>query len=185
MISDTERHLQSILSQTDTVLFVGSGISMWSGLPSWRGMVEELSEFLSSKGCDPSLVKRELARGELLQAASYGFDKLTRPQIGEFIRRACRLGKAQPHEIHQKLLTLGPRCFITTNYDRLLEASFQKWQPERYYRTVINRQLTESAEIIAAHSRDFLYKVHGDAGDAESIILTREQYRVLVLNCIS
>ena len=68
----------------------------------------------------------------------------TRPQIGEFIRKICRLGKAQPQEIHQRLVTLGPRCFITTNYDRLLETSLRQWQPERYYRVVTNRQLTET-----------------------------------------
>ncbi len=174
-----EKQLQSILRQPDTVLFVGSGVSTWAGLPSWPRLIEELSEFLASKGHDPILVKREAERGELLQAASYGFDKLTRPQIGEFIRQTCRLGKAQPHEVHHKLVTLGPRCFVTTNYDRLLEASFQQWQPDRYYRMVTNRQLTETAEIVGARSTDFLFKPHGDVEDAESIILTREQYRAL------
>lgn len=176
-----EKHLQTILRQPDTVLFVGSGVSSWSGLPSWSKLIDELAEFLVSKGHDPSLVEREAERGELLQAASYGFDKLTRPQIGEFIRQTCRLGKAQPHEIHHKLVTLGPRCFVTTNYDRLLEASFQQWQPDRYYRVVTNRQLTETAEIVGARATDFLFKPHGDVEDAESIILTREQYRALAL----
>ncbi len=152
---------------------------MWSGLPSWSGLIEELAEFLVIKGHDPSLVRREAERGELLQAASYGFDKLTRPQIGEFVRQVCRLGKVHPHEIHHKLVTLGPRCFVTSNYDRLIEASFQLWVSGRYYRVVTNRQLTETAEIVGARSTDFLFKLHGDVEDTESIILTREQYRVL------
>lgn len=176
-----EKHLQSILSQPDSVLFVGSGVSAWSGLPSWTKLMEELAEFLLTKGHDPSLIKREVARGDLLQAASYGFDKLTPPQIGEFIRLACRLGKAKPHEIHKKLVTLGPRCFITTNYDHLLEESFREWQNDKYFRKVTNRQLTETAEIVGARSIDFLFKLHGDAEDADSIILTREQYRALAI----
>jgi hypothetical protein len=174
-----EKQLRVVLQQPDTVLFVGSGVSCWSGLPSWSRLIHELVDFVVAKGHDATLVKREAERGELLQAASYAFDGLTRPQIGEFIRQTCRVGKARPHEIHRRLVTLGPRCFVTTNYDRLLEASFQKWQADRYYRTVTNRQVTETAEIVGARSIDFLFKPHGDVEDAESIILTREQYRAL------
>jgi hypothetical protein len=176
-----EKHLQSILSQPDTVLFLGSGVSAWSGLPSWTKLMEELAEFLTTKGHDSTLVRKEVARGDLLQAASYGFDKLTPPQIGEFIRLACRLGKAKPHEIHKKIVTLGPRCFVTTNYDHLIEESFREWQKDKYFRKVTNRQLTETAEIVGARSTDFLFKLHGDVEDADSIILTREQYRALAI----
>jgi len=172
-------HLKSILKQEDTVLFIGSGVSLWSGLPSWFGLINELVEFMQLKGLDPFLVKQELSRSELLQAASYGFDKLTKYQIAEFIRKACRLNSAKPHEIHKKIISLGPKCFMTTNYDKLLELSFQKWIPDIHFLTVTNRQLTETAEIVGARASNFLFKLHGDAEDSDSIILTREQYRAL------
>jgi len=172
-------HLKRVLKQEDTVLFIGSGISLWSGLPTWSGLIEELANYLEFNGLDNSLVKKELKRGELLQAASYGFDKLTKQQIAEFIRNSCKLGVAKPHEIHRKIVSLGPKCFITTNYDKLIELSFQKWLPDTHFRTVINRQLTETAGIVAARASNFLFKLHGDAEDSESIILTREQYRTL------
>lgn len=69
--------LKQVLAQEDTVLFIGSGISMWSGLPSWSGVIEELALFLESAGAKADLVRSEAQKGELLQAASYGFDKLT------------------------------------------------------------------------------------------------------------
>jgi len=75
------------------------------------------------------LVRAEAQRGDLLQAASYGFYKLTKPQICDFVRKACRYGVAKPHEIHRKLVSLGPRCFLTTNYDNLIEESLRRWQP--------------------------------------------------------
>ena len=93
--------LKQVLAQEDTVLFIGSGISMWSGLPSWAGMIEELARFVESAGAKADLVRAEARKGDLLQAASYGFDKLTKQQIGEFIRAACRYGVAKPHEIHR------------------------------------------------------------------------------------
>ncbi len=155
---------------------------MWSGLPSWTRLVEELALELDASGMNAQLVREEAKRGDLLQAASYGFFNLTKQQIGAFIRKACRTDNAEPHAIHRKLVSLGPRCFITTNYDNLIEKSLQKWKSDTPFRTVTNRQLTETAEIIHARALDFVFKPHGDAYDVESIILTREQYRQLLPN---
>jgi len=172
--------LKQVLAQEDTVLFIGSGISLWAGLPTWSGMINQLAKFVESSGGQAELIRAEAKRGDLLQAASYGFDKLTKQQIGEFIRSACKFGVAQPHDIHKKIVSLGPRCFVTTNYDDLIEQSLRKWQPTRFYRPVTNRHLTETAEIVHARAIDFIFKPHGDAGDSDSIILTREQYRQLL-----
>jgi len=173
--------LKQILAQEDTVLFIGSGLSLWSGLPSWSGLIEELAKFVESAGANADLVRAEAQRGDLLQAASYGFDKLTKHQIGDFIRAACRYGIAKPHEIHKKVVSLGTRCFVTTNYDNLLEEALRQWQPDRFFRPPItNRHLTETAEIVHARAMDFVFKPHGDAADSDSIVLTREQYRQLL-----
>lgn len=173
--------LKQVLAQEDTVLFIGSGISLWSGLPSWSGVIEELAKFVELAGAKPDLIRAEAERGDLLQAASYGFDKLTKQQIGDFIRATCRYGVAKPHEIHRKIVSLGTRCFVTTNYDNLLEEALRKWQPDRFFRPpVTNRHLTETAEIVHARAIDFVFKPHGDAADSDSIILTREQYRQLL-----
>ena len=154
---------------------------MWSGLPSWSGMIEQLAQFVESTGANASLIRMEAQRGDLLQAASYGFDKLTEQQRGEFIRAACQYGTAKPHGIHRKIISLGPRCFITTNYDNLIEESLRLWKPDSFFRPPItNRHLTETAEIVQARAIDFVFKPHGDAADSKSIILTREQYRQLL-----
>ena len=174
-------NLTKVLAQTDTILFIGSGISLWSGLPTWSGMIEELAQFVERSGANANLIRAEAMKGELLQAASYGFDKLTKQQIGDFVRSSCQYGKAKPHQIHEKIVLLGPRCFVTTNYDDLIEQSLRKWQPDRFYRPPItNRQLTETAEVVHAQAVDFIFKPHGDAADSDSIILTREQYRLLL-----
>lgn len=172
--------LRQILAQDDTVLFIGSGISLWSGLPSWSKLIDELADFINKAGGKADLVRKEAHRGDLLQAASYGFDQLTKPQIGDFIRSACQYGISKPHEIHRKIVSLGPRCFVTTNYDNLIEESLRLWKPDRFFLSVTNRNLTETAEIVHARAIDFVFKPHGDAADSESIILTREQYRQLL-----
>ena len=123
--------LRQVLERSDTVLFIGSGISTWSGLPSWADAVEELARFLEAAGVNPDLVRVEAEKGDLIQAASYGLDRLTKPQMGEFIRSLCRSGTARPEEIHRKIVNLGPRCYVTTNYDDLIEQSLRMWHEGR------------------------------------------------------
>jgi len=177
------QNLKKILAQPDTIIFIGSGISLWSGLPTWSALIEQLASFVCNNGGDPDLIRAESSRGDLLQAASYGFDKLTKHQIGDFIRSACLSGKAKPHAIHQKIISLGPTCFITTNYDDLLERCISQSDSSNSFRPPItNRHLTEMAGIIHARSSHFIFKPHGDAYDTDSVILTREQYRQLLPN---
>lgn len=173
--------LKEVLCQDDTVLFIGSGISRWSGLPTWAGMIENLAEYVDHHGGSSELIRVEARKGDFLQAASYGFDKLSKMQIGEFIRQASKYGTAKPHDIHKKIVNLGPRAFITTNYDDLIEQSLRKWRQDEFCPApVTNRNLTELAGIVQARANSFIFKPHGDAGDSESIILTREQYRLLL-----
>lgn len=174
-------NLAEALNSSDAVLFIGSGVSVWSGLPSWGGMLNELAEYLDRHGMNSELVRGEAAHGDLLQAASYGFDKLTRHQQGEFIRLACRYGSAQPSQLHRLLVSLGPRCFVTTNYDNLIEEALRLSRPGEFFRPpVTNRDLIGMPEIVQARAINFIFKPHGDAGDTESIVLTREQYRMLL-----
>ena len=113
--------IRRFLDRPDAVVFIGSGISCWAGLPNWRRMSEELAEFLDENGESYTLLRREVADSDLLQAASYGFSKLTPLAIGEFVRKAVQLGSAKPCEIHKAIVQLGPSCYITTNYDNLIE----------------------------------------------------------------
>ena len=58
--------LKQILAQEDSVLFIGSGISLWSGLPSWSGLIEELAKFVEGAGAKADLIRSEAERGDLL-----------------------------------------------------------------------------------------------------------------------
>ena len=173
--------LRALLAEDDTILFIGSGISTWSGLPTWLGLIDELADFLDCFGIDSSLVRAEMEVGNLLQAASYAFDRLTKPQISSFMRKSCRVETARPHDVHKRILALGAHSYITTNYDCLLENALHLWYPDRPRPLVVNnRHLVELAQIIHTRATNFIFKPHGDIQDSESIILSREQYRDLL-----
>lgn len=173
--------IRQFLKHPDCIIFVGSGVSRWSDLPSWSGLLDELATFLDEEGLSSELVRREIRSGDLLQAASYGVSKLTPASFGTFIRRAVRFGAVKPHIIHKAIVELGPTGFITTNYDTLIEQALVKWRTDTFFPSpVTNKHLVELADTVRARSSHFIFKPHGDINDVSSVILTREQYRTLM-----
>lgn len=94
----------SALSQEDRILFIGPGIFLWSGLSSWTNLIVESAEFIEEQRESNNLALKELENRDLFQAASYGLDKLTKSQISEFFKKACRYGLATPNHVHQQII---------------------------------------------------------------------------------
>jgi hypothetical protein len=171
------RRLRTTLDRPDTVLLIGSGTSLWSGLPTWETLLTQLADFVEKQGRDATAMRQEIRAGDLLLAASYGVHQLDLRAFGAFVRQATNYPNAKPAEIHSLVATLGPSCFITTNYDRLLETAVANFGPHGVPTVVNNRQVAEIADILPSYSRRFVFKYHGDVEDAASIVLTRDQYR--------
>ncbi|MUG01240.1 SIR2 family protein [Bacillus tequilensis] len=170
--------IREVCNEEGAVLFIGSGISMWSGLPNWNGLVSDLSNFVRSEGFSNENILKEMV-SNLLIAAGIGVSTLSKQQFKTFIRKTCRVGESEPHEIHKKIVQLGPRSFITTNYDKLLEEALRLYKKDLSIQVVTNRQPIECASIVQIRERDYIFKPHGDIDDIESIVLTHEQYRNL------
>lgn len=170
--------IKNILQREDTILFMGSGISCWSNLPSWTSLVKQLAKFMENEGYDSEPVLKEMS-SNLLVAASIGVNQLSKSAFKTFMRSACRVGQAKPHEIHRKISNLGARCYVTTNYDQLLEATLRKYRSDYHFQVITNKQPTDCATIMQVREKDFIFKLHGDIDDTESIVLTHEQYREL------
>lgn len=167
-----------MLSRDDALLLVGSGVSMWSGLPSWPRLISALADYVDRLGYNSTPVRGALRDGDLALAASYGAFQLNRAQFGAFLRELLGSAAPTPHEIHRLIVGLGPSCFITTNYDRLLEISIQSSEIHPPL-VLTSRNVVEIPSIVQSDARNFVFKYHGDISDAEGIILTREQYSSL------
>ena len=171
--------LRKTLEREDTVLLVGSGPSCSAGLPSWGDLLKDLAVQVETSAGDSVAMRRRIERQEYLIAAGLAVDQLTTRQLGEVIRRACLSERAQPADIHRALVRLGPTCFLTTNYDQLIERAIDEYKPNERARVITNRHTADIADIITAQARNFVFKYHGDVMDTESIVLSREQYRKL------
>jgi hypothetical protein len=65
----TEAILRSFLEQPDVAIFVGSGLSVWSGLPTWEKLLATLIEVAAKKGSSTQLAQEAIANKQLLDAA--------------------------------------------------------------------------------------------------------------------
>jgi hypothetical protein len=173
-----ETILRSFLDQPDVVVFVGSGLSSWSGLPTWDTLLSKLIEVAAKKGSSTQLAQEALANKQLLDAADAL--PLTPVEIANALRDALGFAAAKPHEVHSLLLRLGPRRFVTTNYDNLIEQQLGLTGALGTYRVVMSRQVAELADIVKASADNFVFKPHGDIADADSIVLSTRDYDRLI-----
>ena len=180
MTSEIFDSFSEVLAQPDTVLMIGSGVSQWSDLPSWHTLIGQLCDHGSSCGHSVDAAREFLSNRNYQAAAGILFELLDESEWNEFFLVRSGFLAAEPHEVHKKIHALGPSSFITVNYDTLIEDSPACFGIEKELLVVKNDELEKLARILKGTSRDFVYKMHGDVNDPQSIVLTTEQYRKII-----
>ncbi len=142
--------------------------------------------FLGNRGLCNEKEKVEIQnvinKGDLLIAASYCKSLSTDADFAEFIREEFFDRNLKPHAVHELIIKLGSDCYITTNYDSLIEITYQRVNNGLMLRLVNNDQPIEQASIQKHSSSKFIFKPHGDMNNVNSIILTQEDYRRIKYN---
>ena len=97
------------------VLFIGAGLSMGAGLPSWRQLVEPLADEI---GCP----KDNLLKIPQYYVQAHG----SRVPLYQYLKRKIKVPNVMPTENHHLLTQLPVRVIFTTNYDELLEDTLRE-----------------------------------------------------------
>lgn len=166
------------IKSKDCIFFIGSGVSIWSNLPSWYQLINDMLQFLCDKGLSNeefSEIKSVLAQGDLLSAANLCLSCMRNEDFQIFVDNEFRK-EFKIHEIHKIIVDLGIDSFITTNYDKLIEIAYLKHNDINLH-LINNNQPSEHAKIVKAGSSHFIFKPHGDVDNSETIILSTRDYR--------
>ena len=136
-------------------LFMGAGVGVPAGLPSWDQMLRLLAERTgNAEDLDTARLTR-LDRAQLLQRRV--------PDLGEHVVAICR-EHDRPSLAHALLAGLRVTEAVTTNYDRL-------------YETALGAAGQAAVAVVPWESPQeapsWVLKLHGDVGDPASIVLTR------------
>jgi hypothetical protein len=165
------RQLQTqVRSRLGVVPFVGAGLSVPCGLPTWTGGLLSLAKEVR---CEVTL-EDQLSHGRFEEAAEmletiFGADGFSSRLEQLFGIRAAPSGPV----LRVPSLTNGP--VITTNFDRVLEDVFGR--ASRPFAAVVSGADVTSAGSALHSDAEYLLKLHGDLTDRANRILTLREYR--------
>lgn len=180
MVDTFPKNFLKSIKTKECLLFIGSGISSWSGLPTWEGLLISMINFLSDRGLildEKQEIESIIRKGDLLTAASLCSSRMRRADLRDFVDDVFINPNPQPHEIHEIIVGLGPDSFITTNYDRLIEDAYQRVNESFVLFPVNNDQPIEQAKMLKHGQSHFIFTPHGRVDKVDTIILSREDYR--------
>jgi hypothetical protein len=166
-------------------IFVGAGLSVESGLPTWKGMLDEMiararklsyvdkAMLADCEKATETPAKYLMVASALRQMLGTDFQKYVEERFGD---------KAiMPNDFHRALHDLPWQFILTTNYDRLIERAYNEKHHGVETLDPISFDDPGKGASSLFRERPFILKVHGDAIlDPEAIILSERDYRIVI-----
>ncbi|WP_069265192.1 SIR2 family NAD-dependent protein deacylase [Paraburkholderia nodosa] len=155
------------LAAQDVVPFIGAGISVGGGFPTWANHLRQQGR---TAGIPPAQVEAWLAQGQYEEFIEHIERQHGRDAFAQEIRDVFgKRGSIQG--ITLLISELFTDTLITTNYDRLLEQVFDSGETPHVQ--VINgvtaMELPDPEKVV-------IIKIHGDFKDPAHCILSKAQY---------
>lgn len=160
--------IKDLINQGRLILFIGSGLSVPLGLPSWGSLIDFMGEQL---GYDPKVFD---LYGDYLPRAEYYkiYKKGDLSELRQWMDNNWRVSdeKIKKSETHELLASLNVKTIYTTNYDHCLEQAFSL-KKKAVKRVVSIEDMYDTKEDNVQ-----VIKFHGDMDKPESMVLTESDY---------
>jgi hypothetical protein len=163
-IEDLARSVQ----ERRAILFVGAGISMVVGLPSWQELIDHMTRELGLEGD----AEQGRALGHPILAEYYRLRHGSIGPLRSWMDREWKVSEDRVREsrIHQLIVALDFPLIYTTNYDRNLEVAYEV--ADKPYVKIANARDLAFAKLDDTQ----IVKFHGDFDDDDSLVLTESDY---------
>ena len=161
------KELTEAIRNREVILFVGAGVSMNLGLPSWEDLIGKLARDL---GYEKEVYQ---TMGDHLVLAEYyklikGIGSL-RSWMDRKWHNTERIDIGAS-KIHELIVKLDFPIIYTTNYDRWLEFAYDRY--EKDYVKIVD---VSDLRAISEHATQII-KFHGDFDNDDSIVLTESSF---------
>ncbi|MDR5170584.1 SIR2 family protein [Methylobacillus flagellatus] len=170
------------LAQRKVVLFLGAGVSA-SAITNTGVKFKQWKEFLlHGANLTENQEKIELIN-KLLNNNDYLFaSELLKTWHGDEWNQILEnefKQLAQPSNLHHEIINLDQRIILTTNFDSLLEESWDKIfvgaKSKTHHPKVIN-VIDENSFKLFRDDKDYIIKIHGDVSNIPGIVFDTSSY---------
>lgn len=154
--------LYHLIRKEPVSLFIGSGFSLYAGMPSAGNIIEILYDNLSASQ------QKKINKGDDLRRFTEDYQVLFgRNKLIKILQQHVDVAPKDNH-LHELLAKIPFfRAIITTNYDRLIEDSFNDEAA-----VIVN----DTDVFIARQTKSRIYKIHGDIRNPKSIVISSSDY---------
>ena len=150
------------LNEGTASIFAGAGLSVPAGFVNWTELMAEIAHDL---GLDIKNEKDLISLAQFHVNENQTRSKLNRKILEEFTE------DAKETENHKLIVRLPLSSIWTTNYDQLLEKSFQNENK------IVDIKYRNNQLLTTKPKRDIvIFKMHGDVNHPDEAIITKEQY---------
>jgi hypothetical protein len=154
--------------------FIGAGMSIPSGMPSWTSFLTDLCNYADA-GFNKQEFDNFLQTGQYEEAATSLFDHIPLPLFNERFENTYRLPKNRNIEGTIRFLPMTfSSIVITTNFDNILEKIFMSQNLE--FHAVLEGPEIAKYRGCKDETKRFLLKIHGDHKDTNKRVLTKDEY---------
>lgn len=163
---DLQQHgtkLAGLARDGHLALFLGAGVSIPAGLPSWSGLLDDLRMESHTSQDELESLRSPLDQAELLQRR-LGGSQLLKEKIAERFQ-----GGNRPGISHLQLAALGCSEVITTNYDSLFETAVNLKREDGSRMAVLPYEQKKPFQ-------DWILKMHGDLSHPGKVVLSRSDF---------
>ena len=162
--------LVKVVGAKKIIPFIGAGISIPCGNPSWRSFLLQLSKIAEM---DCTEIEKRLNNGKYEELAEELINKFGVHGFNEQLDNAFAISKNMRGSV-LLIPELTKGSVITTNFDTILESAFQIADCS-FQKMVIGNQKSEFIKDMTAGASHLL-KLHGNVRDIQSRVLTKTEY---------
>lgn len=152
--------------------FIGAGISIPSGFPSWTKFLFNVCD---ESHVDSFALEALLTAGEYEEAADLLYDDLGDGLFDENVQSTFDLQRTPVGPINYLPLLFPGSSILTTNFDSLIETTFAGDGLQGFDVTLGGSQLSEANRIVSSGTRA-LIKLHGDCRRVSDRVLLKREY---------
>jgi hypothetical protein len=179
---EVTQKLFELIESGNGILFIGLGSSLRLKYPSWEEVLRNLNQLVKGNKVK-DLVERKINNEELLLAAEIIKNNVEKQEFEKKMQKLFSFKSPTHDALHQQLVKLKFKAFVTTNYDPVIEAALRSVQNQAFNCDIVIsettkkniHQLFKSLSSLNWKERHHLY-LHGKFSYPSTMILSYGDY---------